>query len=121
MEQYQVMLPLKTPNDPQQSTRVSAESGACWSSGNGQPARWWNEGETLTRGRYWYECRRGRLDPKGCVTETNRKLNIGSTVEAGGYVAICELARYLISLEQLILAVARYCAVLNPYAYLQAS
>ncbi|KAK5985466.1 hypothetical protein GCK32_003879 [Trichostrongylus colubriformis] len=63
----------------------------CWSSGNGQPARWWNEGETLTRGKYWYACEKGRLEPKGCVTDSNRKLNIGSTLEAGGYVAVCEL------------------------------
>ncbi|KIH64955.1 hypothetical protein ANCDUO_04728 [Ancylostoma duodenale] len=63
----------------------------CWSGGNGQPARWWSDGETIMRGKYWYVCERGRLAPRGCVTETNRKLNIGNTIEAGGYVAICEL------------------------------
>ncbi|VDM85276.1 unnamed protein product, partial [Strongylus vulgaris] len=35
-------------------------------------------------------CQGGRLEPRGCVTESNRMLNIGSTIEAGGYVAVCE-------------------------------
>uniref|UniRef100_A0A8L8Q1H6 VWFD domain-containing protein n=1 Tax=Heligmosomoides polygyrus TaxID=6339 RepID=A0A8L8Q1H6_HELPZ len=70
---------------------ANSASFSCWSTGNGQPARWWNEGETLTRGKYWYECQQGRLEPRGCVTDGNRKLNIGTTTEVGNYVAVCEL------------------------------
>ncbi|CAJ0608289.1 unnamed protein product [Cylicocyclus nassatus] len=63
----------------------------CWSSGNGQSARWWDEGQKIVRGRYFYECRAGQLEPRGCVSESNRQLPIGSTIESGGYVARCEL------------------------------
>ncbi|WKX95963.1 hypothetical protein Q1695_012429 [Nippostrongylus brasiliensis] len=61
----------------------------CWSGGNGQPPRWWNEGEAINRGKYWYECRQGRLEPKGCISD-NKRLPIGSTVVVGEYVAACE-------------------------------
>ncbi|VDK56348.1 unnamed protein product [Cylicostephanus goldi] len=44
-----------------------------------------------TASRYFYECRAGQLEPRGCVSESNRQLPIGSTIEAGGYVARCEL------------------------------
>ncbi|KJH51413.1 hypothetical protein DICVIV_02427 [Dictyocaulus viviparus] len=63
----------------------------CWSDGDGSTPRWWNEGETITRGRYWYECREGRLEPRGCMSKTSQKLNIGEEVEDGEYVAVCEL------------------------------
>ncbi len=76
----------------------------CWSSGNGQSGRWWNEGERIDRGtysypdyqgrflhsgKYWYECRRGELEPRGCFTTSNERIFIGGKFVENGYEMEC--------------------------------
>lgn len=47
------------------------------------------EGETLERGRTWYECKEGQLMEKGCLSEQKKRLNAGETFRNGGYVFEC--------------------------------
>lgn len=61
----------------------------CWTSGNGQSVRWWPEYSEITRGRYWYECKNGRLEPKGCLDRQSRKLRIGESYDQKGYEMTC--------------------------------
>uniref|UniRef100_A0A1I7V942 Secreted protein n=1 Tax=Loa loa TaxID=7209 RepID=A0A1I7V942_LOALO len=63
----------------------------CWSSGNGQSARWFNHGERINRGKYWYRCISGALQPKGCFTSTNKQLYIGDKFVENGYEMECIL------------------------------
>uniref|UniRef100_A0A915Q764 Abnormal cell migration protein 18-like fibronectin type I domain-containing protein n=1 Tax=Setaria digitata TaxID=48799 RepID=A0A915Q764_9BILA len=65
----------------------------CWSSGNGQPARWFNHGEQISRGKYWYTCNYGVLQPKGCFTPSNEQLHIGDKFVENGYEMKCVLDR----------------------------
>uniref|UniRef100_A0A1I7WW96 Ricin B-type lectin domain-containing protein n=1 Tax=Heterorhabditis bacteriophora TaxID=37862 RepID=A0A1I7WW96_HETBA len=72
---------------------VVTKDSECWSSGNGQSARWWNEGEKIDRGKFWYECQRGVLAPMGCFTEKSERLDIGGSYENGGYISMCDLGK----------------------------
>ncbi|TKR59780.1 hypothetical protein L596_029405 [Steinernema carpocapsae] len=63
----------------------------CWSRGNNQPARWWNEGERIDRGKYWYECQNGELAPRGCFSNTNERLFVGGKFVQDGYETQCVL------------------------------
>ncbi|CAD6198283.1 unnamed protein product [Caenorhabditis auriculariae] len=45
----------------------------CWTSGNGKPAQWWQEGSIITRGKFFYECSRGQLAPRGCFSADEKK------------------------------------------------
>ncbi|VDN03331.1 unnamed protein product [Thelazia callipaeda] len=65
----------------------------CWSSGNGQPAHWLNDGEQISRGKYWYVCSRGELQPRGCFTANNEQLRIGDKYVENGYELQCVLDR----------------------------
>jgi hypothetical protein len=47
------------------------------------------EGETLERGRTWYECKSGELIEKGCLSEQKKRLNPSETFHNGGYVFEC--------------------------------
>ncbi|GMT14443.1 hypothetical protein PFISCL1PPCAC_5740, partial [Pristionchus fissidentatus] len=71
---------------------VASQSNRCWSSGNGGSARWWNEGERIDRGRYWYECRRGELVPKGCFNERQQRLSVGESFIQDEYEVTCDLS-----------------------------
>ncbi|PIC43448.1 hypothetical protein B9Z55_004187 [Caenorhabditis nigoni] len=77
------------------SLTVNADSGAarsrCWTSGNGRPAQWWSEGAEITRGKFFYECRRGQLEPLGCLSNVEQKVRIGSTFQQDGYEFTCQL------------------------------
>ncbi|CAJ0581514.1 unnamed protein product, partial [Mesorhabditis spiculigera] len=68
-----------------------AARSRCWTSGNGRPAQWWNEGERVDRGKYWYTCRRGELYPEGCFTEDNQRINLWATYVQNGYEITCAL------------------------------
>ncbi|KHN83348.1 Uncharacterized protein F42A8.1 [Toxocara canis] len=70
-------------NTDQQSRR------RCWSSGNGRPAQWWDQGERVDRGRYWYECSGGELQPRGCFTPTDERIFIYGTFVHNGYEMQC--------------------------------
>uniref|UniRef100_A0A7E4ZUS5 Abnormal cell migration protein 18-like fibronectin type I domain-containing protein n=1 Tax=Panagrellus redivivus TaxID=6233 RepID=A0A7E4ZUS5_PANRE len=72
-------------NDAQQSR------GRCWSSGNGKPAQFWDEGSRVDRGKFWYECKRGSLEPRGCFSETNERLFLHQTYVTNGYEVECAL------------------------------
>ncbi|CAL2031074.1 unnamed protein product [Caenorhabditis brenneri] len=63
----------------------------CWTSGNGKPAQWWPEGSEITRGKFYYECRRGQLEPLGCLSSSEQKVQIGSTFQQDGYEFVCQL------------------------------
>ncbi|KAL3995646.1 hypothetical protein ACH3XW_26710 [Acanthocheilonema viteae] len=63
----------------------------CWSSGNGQSARWFSHGERISRGKYWYKCNNGVLKPQGCFTSTNDQINIGEKFVENGYEIECIL------------------------------
>ncbi|KAK6105048.1 hypothetical protein QQG55_18730 [Brugia pahangi] len=67
------------------------EKRRCWSSGNGQSAHWFNHGERINRGKYWYKCNNGMLEPKGCFTPTNNELYIGDKFVENGYEIECVL------------------------------
>ncbi|CAI4223910.1 unnamed protein product [Auanema sp. JU1783] len=70
---------------------IAADSSRCWSSGNGQPAKWWNNGEQVERGKYWYVCSNGELQPQGCFSSTGERLRIGEEFQMKGFVNKCVL------------------------------
>jgi hypothetical protein len=72
-------------NDAQQSKK------RCWSSGNGRPAQFWDEGARLDRGKYWYECRNGELEPRGCFGENDERMFLYQTYMSNGYEIECAL------------------------------
>lgn len=39
------------------------------------------QGETATIGRYWYECRDGKMEPKGCLDESDQRVDVGATFD----------------------------------------
>lgn len=61
----------------------------CWSSGNGRAAQWWEQGSRIDRGRYWYECINGDLQPRGCFSPTNERINLYGTFVHNGYEMQC--------------------------------
>jgi len=61
----------------------------CWSSGNNEPARWWDEGARVDRGRYWYECQNGELQPRGCFSDDKERLFIYGKFNKNGYESQC--------------------------------
>uniref|UniRef100_A0A914XRE3 Abnormal cell migration protein 18-like fibronectin type I domain-containing protein n=1 Tax=Plectus sambesii TaxID=2011161 RepID=A0A914XRE3_9BILA len=61
----------------------------CWSAGNDQPARWWDEGARVDRGRYWYECQNGELQPRGCFNDDKERMFIYGTFVKNGYESQC--------------------------------
>ncbi|EFP08448.1 hypothetical protein CRE_22728 [Caenorhabditis remanei] len=69
----------------------AAARSRCWTSGNGRAAQWWPEGEQVTRGKFFYECRRGQLEPLGCLSSTEQKIAIGATFQQDGYEFVCQL------------------------------
>ncbi|CAA87779.1 uncharacterized protein CELE_F42A8.1 [Caenorhabditis elegans] len=69
----------------------AAARARCWTSGNGRPAQWWQEGDQVTRGKYFYECRRGQLEPLGCLSSTEEKIPLGHTFQQDRYEFICQL------------------------------
>jgi len=68
---------------------VGQSPGSCWTSGNQQGAKWWKEGERIDRGKYWYECKNGELEPRGCFSPTNERLFIGGKYSENGYEMEC--------------------------------
>uniref|UniRef100_A0A0N4ZCQ4 Ricin B-type lectin domain-containing protein n=1 Tax=Parastrongyloides trichosuri TaxID=131310 RepID=A0A0N4ZCQ4_PARTI len=64
---------------------------SCWSSGNKFPARWWEEGSIIDRGKYWYKCYNGELKPMGCFSVENKRLKIGESYVQNGYEMTCML------------------------------
>lgn len=72
-------------NNSQQSRR------RCWSSGNGRAAQWWGEGERIDRGRYWYTCSNGRLQPRGCFSPTDERIPVSGTFLHNDYEMQCTL------------------------------
>ncbi|CAD6199918.1 unnamed protein product [Caenorhabditis auriculariae] len=69
----------------------SADICRCWTSGNGKPAQWWQEGSIITRGKFFYECSRGQLAPRGCFSADEKKVQIGQTFQQDGYEFLCSL------------------------------
>jgi hypothetical protein len=63
----------------------------CWSSGNGERARWWENGARIDRGAFYYVCRSGRLEPLGCKTSDGREMPLGSTDTVGDVQMTCAL------------------------------
>lgn len=47
------------------------------------------EGDSLDRGRTWYQCKDGELMEMGCLSEQSKRLNIGETYHNAGYVFEC--------------------------------
>ncbi|CAJ0963375.1 unnamed protein product, partial [Mesorhabditis belari] len=68
-----------------------ASRSRCWTSGNGRPAQWWNDGERVDRGKYWYTCKRGELWPEGCFTNDNKRINLWGTFIENGYEITCSI------------------------------
>lgn len=46
----------------------------CWTDGNGEAAKWFESGTEIVRGRYYYECQKGRLVPIGCINDDNTRI-----------------------------------------------
>uniref|UniRef100_A0A0K0EWX5 Ig-like domain-containing protein n=1 Tax=Strongyloides venezuelensis TaxID=75913 RepID=A0A0K0EWX5_STRVS len=63
----------------------------CWTSGNKLSARWWEEGTIIERGKYWYQCERGNLEPRGCFSNKNMRIRIGEKYVENGYEMTCVL------------------------------
>uniref|UniRef100_A0A8R1Y5K5 Abnormal cell migration protein 18-like fibronectin type I domain-containing protein n=2 Tax=Onchocerca TaxID=6281 RepID=A0A8R1Y5K5_ONCVO len=68
-----------------------SEKRRCWSSGNGKSARWFNHDDRINRGKYWYICNDGALQPKGCFTPNRDELYIGDKFVENGYEIECIL------------------------------
>jgi len=80
--------------DSQQDTNTGinldqASRRRCWSSGNGESPKWWDERSRIDRGRYWYECGNGELQPRGCFSETNERMFIYGKFVQSGYEMQC--------------------------------
>ncbi|MFH4973810.1 hypothetical protein AB6A40_000519 [Gnathostoma spinigerum] len=63
----------------------------CWSSGNNVPARWWEDGSMIDRGKFWYICNSGELKPMGCFSSTNERMEIGQSYTQNEYEMRCDL------------------------------
>jgi hypothetical protein len=91
----------------QQDTNINLDQASrrrCWSSGNGEAPKWWDERSRIDRGelirimlthsfihlgRYWYECGNGELQPRGCFSETNERMFIYGKFVQNGYEMQC--------------------------------
>jgi len=47
------------------------------------------EGTQMDQGRYWYECRNGKMTPKGCLAEDGHRVEIGGTFDTTQYRVKC--------------------------------
>uniref|UniRef100_A0A0K0EH58 Ig-like domain-containing protein n=1 Tax=Strongyloides stercoralis TaxID=6248 RepID=A0A0K0EH58_STRER len=70
---------------------VVRKKSSCWSSGNKIPVRWWEEGSIIERGKYWYKCEKGTLQPMGCFSNSNKRIKIGDSYVEHGYEMTCIL------------------------------
>lgn len=52
----------------------------------------YNEGETVEKGSYWYNCKDGQLIMKGCLTDRKTHMNERDTYKKGGYLIECASA-----------------------------
>jgi len=56
-------------------------------------------GAQLERGRFVYECRNGNIEPKGCLTDDLKHIDIGSTFDRKTYRLTCSKNGDLLSVE----------------------
>jgi hypothetical protein len=49
----------------------------------------YSEGTQMDQGRYWYECRNGKMTPKGCLAEDGHRVEIGGTFDTAQYRVKC--------------------------------
>lgn len=47
------------------------------------------EGEIAEKGRYWYICREGKLEMKGCLSDKRKRLTAHESYKADGFVIEC--------------------------------
>uniref|UniRef100_A0A915KH42 Abnormal cell migration protein 18-like fibronectin type I domain-containing protein n=1 Tax=Romanomermis culicivorax TaxID=13658 RepID=A0A915KH42_ROMCU len=50
-----------------------------------------DHGQTVDRGRYWYKCNTGHLEPMGCFADDGTRLDIMGAFRTRGYVLQCVL------------------------------
>lgn len=41
----------------------------------------YTQGQQVTIGRYWYECQNGKMEPKGCLDEDDKRVDAGSSFD----------------------------------------
>jgi len=51
----------------------------------------YSHGTQMDIGRYWYECKDGQVVPKGCLTESNNRIDLDSTFDTAKYRMQCVL------------------------------
>jgi hypothetical protein len=49
----------------------------------------YKNGDQVDRGRYWYMCKDGQLEPKGCYSDSKVKMNVKESFKSGNYVLEC--------------------------------
>lgn len=59
------------------------------SSGNRKCPGGYSHGTQMDIGRYWYECRDGTVEPKGCLAEDGHRVEIGATFDTKQYRMQC--------------------------------
>lgn len=61
------------------------------SSGNRKCPGGYSHGTQMDIGRYWYECRDGKVEPKGCLSEDGRRVDVDATFDTKQYRMQCLL------------------------------
>jgi len=61
----------------------------CWTDGNGEKAKWFENGMEIVRGRYFYTCQKGRLVPQGCINDDAKRIMKNDKYEADGFQYKC--------------------------------
>lgn len=72
------------------SFAIDANRLKCWTDGNGETsARYWDSGSELTRGRYYYRCTDGRLEPIGCINDDSQRIAKDESYISEGFEYRC--------------------------------
>lgn len=70
---------------------TNPNANKCWTDGNDQPVQWFADGSEIVRGRYWYQCTKGNLEPIGCITDDKKRVKRGDSYVDNGFEYKCVL------------------------------
>lgn len=73
------------------SINVNPNVNKCWTDGNDLPVQWFDDGTEIVRGRYWYQCTKGTLQPIGCISDSKQRIKRGDSYVDDGFEYRCVL------------------------------
>jgi hypothetical protein len=72
---------------------VAAFASTTFAESSGKPCPGgYSHGTQMDIGRYWYECRDGKVIPKGCLAENGNRVDVDSTFDTAQYRMQCVLS-----------------------------